>query len=834
MIGKKRERNNILIKEDKSSSSSDNYIIPSDEKTFKIYKIKSREALSDFLKALKKPFAILDEKIISDFNKKIQNLKEGQSFEKAVDFSKIPEKSILYLDDEQTINNFYLKEKNKIIFSRFDKDEDSNIKNDEEDIELNLFCKNINFSNKKGKECKISDFCIEYKALFPNNPMEKYYTHIRKDRSYSFKYHLYTDLETKDPKRNRIVMRFFGPRKTCKSIYLRSLLASYHIQYSLFRPTLIFDTEYISKNLVDNVNVFQKVFYHELFGLFDDIYDVDEFFKTIKFDPCETMIFIKSIINLYLEYMEKNKILITSRPLFVIDNYSYIFDNNNILKKIETEATYDTKFNLYIIFSIIIPEDQNNFVSYCYNLNEFNSQKTAYPICYYTNFRNLYEFKKKKKKDGIIIPKEYKNIFGENAYFLFKFINKGTNFEEFVEKEETQIKDELVYFFNDITDDKNDKILIITKLMEYIKNKSEIEINNSFFKKIPSGYIIINRKKSEKSDDFIYSFDYSFPLVKKILENMIEDSFFIDLNNPLFDKLSEAAKGINFDEFINYFFKKKKTFFGYKENEIEKTYDHFCLEKNSLDEFGDQLFMYPDVIDFLEDNNNQIFLNLKNKYKNHDLIKNKKIIVVFQKFQGKFVDILFLIKKNECDEYTIVNLQVKLSNSYKISEPDKNLERYYMTYLKHKYDYIFDIKISDSYVIYLSLFEQKIKFATDNPNIFIFYSRKTEKLVNNENEELSTFPFLEKGKVELISEYEQLLQSTIIFLQIDTKTKLKCQKIMENIKNIKDNFIKIQITKKRIKINIKYLGKDFMIIKPNDNNFSNEIIFYKIMKKNGK
>lgn len=84
-------------------------------------------------------------------------------------------------------------------------------------------------------------------------------------------------------------------------------------------------------------------------------------------------------------------------------------------------------------------------------------QKTAYPICYYTNFRNLCEFEDDLKKDGIVIPKEYKNIFGENAYFLFKFIKQGTNFEEFVEKEETQIKDELIYFFNDITDNKNDK-----------------------------------------------------------------------------------------------------------------------------------------------------------------------------------------------------------------------------------------------------------------------------------------------------------------------------------------------------------------------------------------
>ena len=157
-----------------------------------------------------------------------------------------------------------------------------------------------------------------------------------------------------------------------------------------------------------------------------------------------------------------------------------------------------------------------------------------------------------------------------------------------------------------------------------------------------------------------------------------------------------------------------------------------------------------------------------------------------------------------------------------------------MTYLKHKYEYIFGIKISDSYVIYLSLFEQKNKFTTDNPDICIFYSRKIEKLVNNENEELSKFPFLEKGKVELISKYEELIQSAIKYLQIYANTKLKYEKIKENIKNIRDNFMEIQITKEKIKINIKYSGKDFMIIQPNDKNFSNEIVFYKIMKNNVK
>ena len=120
------------------------------------------------------------------------------------------------------------------------------------------------------------------------------------------------------------------------------------------------------------------------------------------------------------------------------------------------------------------------------------------------------------KKDRIEIPKEFKNIFGENAYFLFKFIKEEISFEKLVKKEETQFKDELVYFFNDIEDNKNDKISIIIELMEYIKNKNEIELNNYFYKNIPSSFIIINQRKSEKSDDYKYSFDYSFGINENI------------------------------------------------------------------------------------------------------------------------------------------------------------------------------------------------------------------------------------------------------------------------------------------------------------------------------
>ena len=54
---------------------------------------------------------------------------------------------------------------------------------------------------------------------------------------------------------------------------------------------------------------------------------------------------------------------------------------------------------------------------------------------------------------------------------------------------------------------------------------------------------------------------------------MLKNAFFIDINNPLFLKLNEAAMGINFDEFMNFFFQNENSFFGYYDDEIEKTYD---------------------------------------------------------------------------------------------------------------------------------------------------------------------------------------------------------------------------------------------------------------------
>ena len=322
MINYKRNRSESLSQPgEKSSSSSEKYIISSEENSFKICKIENKKAFSDTLKKLKNPFTILDEEVISEFNIKSKYLKEGESFEQIVDFSKIQTEKILFLNNENKINDFYnsKENKNKIIFSSFEKSQES-IKDDNIDIELVLFKKLLNFKNHRENECNISNFCFEYNSLFQNNSIEKYYKSIRGPRSYTFRYHLSID-NNKNIK--KVLMKLFGPRKTSKSIYLRNILANYHVKYKVFRPTLIFDVAFINKNIGVNDQKFRIIFYHELFSLFSDIYNVDEFYQRIDFLICDTMTFINNIIELYLNYMKENKLEITkniehSKPLFCI------------------------------------------------------------------------------------------------------------------------------------------------------------------------------------------------------------------------------------------------------------------------------------------------------------------------------------------------------------------------------------------------------------------------------------------------------------------------------------------------------------------------------------
>ena len=236
------------------------------------------------------------------------------------------------MNDEIKIDEFFLKNKNKnqIIFSIFGSLEIKNEEN-EEDKELNLFNKNYSFSNKVINHYKIKDFCIESELLFNHNSIEKYYTSIGKERLDISRYHIYSDFQKNVPNVNRITMKLIGPRKTSKSIYMRCASANYRVKYNRFRPSMIFDISFIYNNILENNKQLHIIIYHELFNLFQDIYDVDEFFKLIDFNMSETLEFIEYIIKLYFIYFDNNKVNITSeRPLFCIDNYSHFYDKKII------------------------------------------------------------------------------------------------------------------------------------------------------------------------------------------------------------------------------------------------------------------------------------------------------------------------------------------------------------------------------------------------------------------------------------------------------------------------------------------------------------------------
>ena len=836
LISKKRERTEIKdkveseIEKDKeksdsslsykqpNSSSSEKIIIPTDKNSFKVCKLKGRKALSDELKKINNPFSVLDENIISEFKSNIEDLKEGTSFKKIIDLSKLSKDKFLFLNDEDNIEIFYENQKtNNIIFSSL---YNSDFNNDNSDKDL--YAKIKQFGNNLENICNISDFCIEHKKIFPNNSIDKYYGMIRKERSHIFRHHLYY--------KKKVIMKYFGPRKSCKSIYSRCVIANYHYKDRIFIPILYLDIHFISNNIQKNNKSFREEIYYELFNLFRHFEDINKFMKKIDFNETETMIFVENIINSFLEYKEKNK-LVQKKPTFILDNYSYLYDNNNKLKSIELNSKNADKYNLYIIYSIIDQLDQKAFVKEFKNNTKFNPLLgTTHAICYLPALRYLSEIKNNLIDDGYVIPNEYENIFGENAYYLFKFLKSKNKFEDFITKEEIKIINDLENFYSKVPDKKKE----MEKLIEIIDEKKEINFNENLFMNIPSSYIIINKKENEKTKDFYYTLEYSFPLIKKILTNLSKKTFFIDITHEEFLNLNDVVMSLNFDEFINHYFKNEDIIFGYKKDEIEKCLDDYCLEKNKLDKYGNQLYLRTDVMKILKENKTNNYLKLVKEYKNRDKLKNKKLIIVFQNIRGKFVDILFLVQKgnndnniNNNNDYSIVNLQIKLSDTYTISIKEKEQQKYQMTYLKEKYNIIFGINIVDSYIIYITLFELRKKFADRNRDLFIYFSREKYKIVDINGNALEKFPFLPKAKVELISKFTIFVNS---FKNLLEEQSNKSFKFIKTDKEPKQEYIKFEITNNEIFVFIQFPGYSWIFKKLNEQKFNIGIIYYSIIE----
>ena len=149
-----------------------------------------------------------------------------------------------------------------------------------------------------------------------------------------------------------------------------------------------------------------------------------------------------------------------------------------------------------------------------------------------------------------------------------------------------------------------------------------------------------------------------------------------------------------------------------------------------------------------------------------------------------------------------------------------------MTYLKEKYNIIFGINIVDSYIIYISILELKKKFAEKNPDICIYFSREKYKIVDINGNVFEKFPFLPKSKVKLISKFNIFVNSFKILLEEQNNKSLK---FIKQDKEPKQDYIKFEITKDKIKVFIKYQSSHIHE-KINEQKFKIGTIYYSIIE----
>ena len=178
---------------------------------------------------------------------------------------------------------------------------------------------------------------------------------------------------------------------------------------------------------------------------------------------------------------------------------------------------------------------------------------------------------------------------------------------------------------------------------------------------------------------------------------MADVKYLIDINSLEFKQLDDASMRIFFDKFINNFIKKniiKSGFMEFLKGDIQSFQIKYLIRNNlSISDLCSKNFAEKEI------NANNGLMNLEIPIN----INKKKCIVIFQDFNAKSIDICFILKRNDDDEnknYSINYLQMKCSDNFVINSEFLRTNRYVMTHLKYKLEYLFNINIIESYIYY--------------------------------------------------------------------------------------------------------------------------------------
>lgn len=850
-LGKKTK--NPDNSEDKNSSSGSNsfgFQIEQNEKdvVIEFKSIKERNELDKQILSISSPCAIKNKEILN----KIQNeskteqntIKLSKSF-----FNELKDDDIQIINKNKMIGEVINKIGKTIFFS-------SSILKTDNDTDKKIFDKMHYYLTGFSGKSKISDFCFDKNLYFPFSFDDNY---LGYDRSLSHGFRIHHFHKTITRFGFGKIIYFFGPTGSGKSICGRATVYNYlHFKKingkNVFIPAFFFDIKLWYQNSANKKFLLQIIKY-ELMNICEDFKEwknfYSEFIKIIDDAwPLPIFTIIEEIIKFFLR--KKNDDI-----LLVIDHYSSLYDKNNEFYNLKKICFEQKKLDIFVIFEINMIADQIIFLQYLNdsftvfhssNLDTFDtfdnildlSEKELGIINNYEfrGFSSCLKYNKNIKFEDV--PENYKNYFGDNISFYYKYLslkknNNELDFTKFVNKEKDDIKLQIINFIESDYSSNNINIIhILQDLMENIK--IEQKINFLTFKYLCGAFFTF--EKIKELNEYKYKYDYAFPIIKNIFEELIDifdEKYFLDIKSPEFLKLDGVTMGIIFDKYMNNWFKNQLNF-GFMEfsrDDIESYDLDYLIKKNSKNFHLTKNFTKTDVESEIRTSEQLILIKEKLK----GIKKHKKCIILFQKFNGKSIDICFLIKRIDgVNFYSINSLQIKCSDNFIIDEELQLNNKFEMTYLKNKLEILFNITIKESYVTYLSILEIPKKCALDNPEKFFYFSRVNGKFFGSSKEIIDKFPFYNKCKIEFI-DFERFINIAHQLIEFASpRLKFNLDIVSENSiivgKKQINNSVIIKIREKKFEININLENITSKLVGDNESEIKNKDYYFIIRHKN--
>ena len=499
-------------------------------------------------------------------------------------------------------------------------------------------------------------------------------------------------------------------------------------------------TKFLVNNLIKSFNISYEHFV--------DNFLIDEIIEN-------TTKFISNKLELYIDYIKERITNEYDYFLFLLNNTEEISISSNTAlnnlfinykNKINEYLNNSIEDEIYFYFDIFSKENKNiftkNYINYFYkNLNEYNID--IYKIKNYLeeiiidkNFNKTLETYSNNIINNIIIKikSEINNIFNEEMISLNNILNNYlSDIEEILNQktinntnEETTIIYELIYEYDNLTKNQNNKFTFI------VGDEPFIFINNLIQEKLSPPLMLVKEFYNSIEENFlnkVTSISDNFPdLLPLIKDDLIEKKIdkIYQYTDDIYSSILEYKNRISND--IDSYVNEKLIYYTYINGlntfEIKEVRD---LNENDSNNANDN---YTDFINITKNNKRKInYINFKRKLKGYDYTMSS-------------------LKKDDMIPYLndIQNNILKFNKSF-IGEEFIDIENYARKFL---------IKVNDTYL-------DKLK-TTFSMKLYKFSS-----ILTDEN--------LEELKKSLFKQYYQIEQyihekSDFITEQVDNFTKI--------------------------------------------------------------